>query len=160
PCPPAERPCPLNTPYVIVWDLDLTLGDFSALSRQPDSVDPITVLVRPGLAETLRTLAAADFIHTVLTLATPLYAEIVLRGTGLRRLFERVEGLTQRLKGDAAGLGYALGIPEDERPHRMLFVGDHPLFDAPQDGRVLFHIEPHALSRPAADLARLVLHLR
>jgi hypothetical protein len=150
----------VTDPYVIVWDLDLTLGDFSAMSGQSDDAAPVTVRVRPGIAEALHALSGAGFLHTVLTLATPLYAEIVLRGTGLRQFFVRVEGLTQRIKGDAAGIGDALGVRESERPHRMLFVGDHPLFDAPQDPRVLFHLEPFALSRPAADLTRLVLHLR
>jgi hypothetical protein len=150
----------LNNPYVIVWDLDLTLGDFSALSQQPGGAAPITVRVRPGLAEALRTLSEAGFLHTVLTLATPLYAEIVLRAAGLRQFFTRVEGLTQRAKGDAEGIAAELGIAESARPHRMLFVGDHPLFDAPQDWRVLFHLEPHALTRPADELTRLVLHLR
>jgi hypothetical protein len=150
----------LSDPYVIVWDLDLTLGDFSALSQQPGSPSPITVQVRPGIAEALRTLSEAGFLHTLLTLATPLYAEIVLRATGLRQFFVRVEGLAQRLKGDAAGIAAELGIGENDRPHRMLFVGDHPLFDAPQDLRVLFHLEPFALSRPAEELTRLVLHLR
>jgi hypothetical protein len=42
----------------------------------------------------------------------------------------------------------------------MLFVGDHPLFDEPRDPRVVFHLEPCGLSRPAAELTRLVLYLR
>jgi hypothetical protein len=150
----------LNDPYVIVWDLDLTLGDFSALSQQPGSTGPVTVRIRPGMAEALRALSEAGFLHTVLTLATPLYAEIVLRATGLRQFFTRVEGLTQRPKGDAAGIAAELGIGESDRPHRMLFVGDHPFFDAPQDRRVLFHLEPFALTRSADELTRLVLHLR
>src|SRR5262249_15247702 len=62
--------------------------------------------------------------------------------------------------GDAAGIAAALGIRESERPHRMLFVGDHPLFDEPRDPRVVFHLEPFALMRSALELARLVLHLR
>jgi hypothetical protein len=146
--------------HVIVWDLDNTLGDFSALQGRGESSQPVRVRLRPGLEEMLHTLSAAGFEHTLLTLATPLYAEAVLRGTGLRRFFARVEGLGMRGKGDAAGIGTALGIPESQRPDRMLFVGDHPLFDEPQDPRVVFHLEPCALIRPAADLGRLVLHLR
>jgi len=42
----------------------------------------------------------------------------------------------------------------------MLFVGDHVLFDAPQDPRIVFHLEPNALRRPAAELVELVLALR
>jgi hypothetical protein len=42
----------------------------------------------------------------------------------------------------------------------MLFVGDHPLYDAPQDPRVVFHLEGSATTRPAGELQRLVLHLR
>jgi hypothetical protein len=158
--PERHRVQALNDPYVIVWDLDLTLGDFSALSQRPEGSAAVTVRVRPGIAAALRTLSEAGFLHTLLTLATPLYAEMVLRATGLRQFFSRVEGLTQRMKGDAAGIAADLGIGEHDRPHRMLFVGDHPLFDAPQDHRVLFHLEPFALSRPAAELTRLVLHLR
>jgi hypothetical protein len=146
--------------HVIVWDLDNTLGDFSALHGQGESSQPVQVRLRPGLEPLLHSLAAAGFQHTLLTLATPLYAEAVLRGTGLRHFFVRVEGLGMRGKGDAAGIGEALGIPEGQRPHRMLFVGDHPLFDEPRDPRVVFHLEPCALIRPAADLGRLVLHLR
>lgn len=145
---------------VIVWDLDLTLGDFAALDRREEAAGPVPLRLRPGMAEALGALAAAGFRHAVLTLASPRYAETALRGTGLRDYFELVEGLGQRAKGDAAGVGADLGVGEAERPHRMLFVGDHPLFDAPQDPRVLFHLEPFALSRPAADLVRLVLHLR
>jgi hypothetical protein len=151
---------PVSQPYVIVWDLDLTVGDFSALHQRGEDGGPVTVRTRPGLAEVLRRLAEADFVHVVLTLATPLYAETALRGAGLREFFARVDGLGQRTKGDAAGLGDTLGISAGERPHRMLFVGDHPLFDAPHDIRVLFHLEPYGLERPAEELLRLVLHLR
>jgi hypothetical protein len=43
----------------------------------------------------------------------------------------------------------------------MLFVGDHPLMDAPRGGGgVVFHIELDALSRPAEHLCALVLALR
>jgi hypothetical protein len=150
----------VNRPHVIVWDLDRTLGDFSALRQQGESPDPVTVHVRHGLHQALRSLTESGFVHTLLTLATPLYAEIVLRGTGLRPHFALVEGLGQRDKGDAAGIAADLGIAPDERTHRMLFVGDHPLFDEPRDTGVLFHLEPCGLARPAADLARLVLHLR
>lgn len=150
----------MRTPHVIVWDLDGTLGEFAILTEKSESTEPVSLRVRPGLPEALRRLTEAGFLHTVLTLATPLYAEVVLRGTGLRPYFLRVEGLGQRGKGDAEGIGDSLGIPDDDRPHRMLFVGDHPLFDAPQDPRVVFHLEPCGLARSADDLARLVLHLR
>jgi hypothetical protein len=150
----------VSDPHVIVWDLDNTLGDFSALHRHGDSTAPIRVCLRPGLADALTALSEAGFVHTLLTLATPLYAEVALRGTGLFGYFARVEGVGQRGKGDAAGVGDALGVPEEQRPHRMLFVGDHPLFDEPRDPRVVFHLEPLALTRPAEQLTRLVLHLR
>jgi hypothetical protein len=150
----------VNRPHVIVWDLDRTLGDFTALQQQGESAGPVTVQVRHGLHQALHTLTEAGFVHTVLTLATPLYAEIVLRGTGLRQHFVLVEGLGQRDKGDAAGIAADLGIAPGERPHRMLFVGDHPLFDEPRDVDVLFHLEPCGLMRPAEELARLVVHLR
>jgi hypothetical protein len=150
----------LTHSHVIVWDLDLTLGDFSALNCIGDPAGPVTVKVRPGLERTLRKLSEAGFTHTLLTLASPLYAEMALRGAGIRPFFVRVEGLGQRYKGDAAGIAGALGIPENDLPHRMVFVGDHPIFDAPQDPRILFHLEPMALSRPARDLRRLIVHLR
>jgi hypothetical protein len=150
----------LSRTHVIVWDLDGTLGEFTAVHEQGEAPGAVTVRVRPGLPEALHRLAEAGFAHTVLTLATPLYAEVVLRATGLRQHFFRVEGLGQRGKGDAEGVGDSLGIPEDQRPHRMIFVGDHPLFDEPQDQRVVFHLEPCGLVRPADQLARLVLHLR
>lgn len=146
--------------HVIVWDLDGTLGDFSPLSRLAERADPVTVRVRPGLAESLQRLADAGFVHTLLTLATPRYAAAALGPTGLRPFFRLVEGLGQRGKGDAAGVGNALGIAPDDRPHRMFFVGDHPHFDEPRDPRVVFHLEFCALSRPAGDLEKLLLHLR
>jgi hypothetical protein len=150
----------LGSPHVIVWDLDGTLGDFSPLYEHADAARPIEVLVRPGLGEALQTLSAAGFVHTVLTLATPLSAEVALRATGLRPFFVRVEGCGQRGKGDAAGLAEALGLAPADRPHRMLFVGDHPHYDEPRDPDVVFHLEPWAMARPADELARLVLYLR
>ena len=150
----------MSRPYVIVWDLDGTIGDFDALHRQGECADPISVRVRPHLAETLQALANEGFVHTVLTRATPLYAEVALRVSGLRHFFVRVEGQGQRDKGDAAGLAKELGIPESELPHRMFFVGDLPVFDEPQDPRVLFHLEPCFRERSARELERLVLHLR
>ena len=65
-----------------------------------------------------------------------------------------------RGKGDAAGIGDEMGLTEADRPHRMLFVGDHPLYDEPRDARVLFHLEPCALTRSALDLAALLVRLR
>src|SRR5439155_6694840 len=149
--------------YVLVWDLDGTLGDFEALRQFPLDgrlSEDLYVRVRAGLAAALAALAKEGFTHTLLTLATPRYAEIALRSAGLRECFDLVEGLGQRGKGDAAGIGEALGLPSEQRGDRMLFVGDHPLFDAPRDPRVVFHLEPHALLRGAGDLAALVLHLR
>lgn len=146
-------------PYVIVWDLDDTLGNFEALENSADELDAATVQVRPGLAECLRTLCEHGFIHTVLTLAMPLYAEVALRGTNLRGFFERVECLGQRPKGDAVGIAAAFGLYDTAVADRLLFVGNHP-FDAPQDPRVVFHLELHALNRPADLLTRLVLYLR
>src|SRR5262245_10675786 len=129
--------------YVIVWDLDNTLGEFTALHVQGECPSPVAVRVRPGLAGALRQLSEAGFVHTLLTLATPLYAEMVLRATGLRPFFSRVDGFGQRGKGDAAGLGNVFGLTAEQRPHRMIFIGDHPLFDEPRDPRVVFHLEPY-----------------
>jgi hypothetical protein len=146
--------------HVIVWDLDLTLGRFDALNNRGGSTEAIRVLLRPHLREALESLTAAGFIHTLLTLGTPLYADLILRGTGLRDYFDLVEGHGQRGKGDAAGVASAIGISDDDRPHRMIFVGDHPINDEPRDPRVLFHLEVFALSRSARDMAALVLALR
>jgi hypothetical protein len=143
---------------VIVWDLDGTLGQFSSMPMR-EGGEPITVLLRHGLADALRDLSAAGVVHTVLTMATPLYAEMVLHGTGLRPFFRFVEGQGQRYKGDAAGIGAALGLSADDLPHRMLFIGDHPYNDAPKDRRVLFHFEPQAMARSARDVGRMVHHL-
>jgi hypothetical protein len=150
----------VGQPYVIVWDLDGTLGDFSALEKQADANEPVRILVRAGLAEALRDLSAAGFVHTLLTVASHRYAEIVLRGTGLTPYFDRVEGRGERGKGDAAGIGTLLGLPENAWPDQMLFVGDRLMFDEPQDPRIVFHLELCALTRSADDLRRLVLHLR
>lgn len=150
----------MHQSHVIVWDLDDTLGHFGQLNKAGESTTPITVKVRPGIRQALDALSRAGFRHTVLTLASPLYAEIALRGMGLRDCFMRVEGRGQRGKGDAAGLGEALGMKPDELGHRMLFVGDNTYMDAPQDPNVVFHLEPYAVTRPAAELTRLILHLR
>lgn len=145
--------------YLIVWDLDRTLGVFDGLARMRDAATPVEVELRPGIGRALERLTAEGFAHTVLSLATLDYAELALRGAGLRRHFLEVAGPRQRAKGDAQGIGTSYGIPEAERPARMLFVGDQLQIDAPLDRRVLLHLEPHALRRPAARLVELVLGL-
>jgi hypothetical protein len=152
----------LSASHVIVWDLDGTLGRFDSLNGLGDSPNPVTIQVRPHLREALEGLIELGFRHVLLTLATPLYAELVLHALGVRQLFDRVEGQGQRGKGDAAGLGTELCIGEEERPHRMLFIGDHPHNDEPRDPRVLFHLEMYGLERSARDLvslARVLLDL-
>lgn len=146
----------MSATHVIVWDLDGTLGRFDALNGQGDSPHPITVRVRPHLREALEGLSAAGFRHTLLTLATPLYADLVLQALGVRGLFERVEGKGQRGKGDVAGVASEMGVADADLPHRMLFIGDHPQHDEPRDRRVLFHLELFALERSARDLLSLV----
>jgi hypothetical protein len=147
-------------PYLIVWDLDRTLGVFEALERVRDTAVRVEIELRPGMGRALERLADAGFAHTVLSLATPDYAELALRGAGLRSHFLEVACQGHRFKGDAAGIAQSHGIPEAERGARMLFVGDHVLYDAPQDARVLLHLEPRALRRPADRLVELVLGLR
>lgn len=150
----------MGAPYLLVWDLDGTLGDFDALERHWTDGTPVRLQLRPGLAAALEALGQAGFVHTVLTTATPLYAEVALAAAGLRDHFARVEGRGQRFKGDAAGLAEAFAIPAHERARRVLFVGDRLDFDEPEDPDVVFHLEPCALARPAAQLARLVEYLR
>jgi hypothetical protein len=145
--------------YVLVWDLDRTLGLFDSLDRAQHSTN-VTVMLRPGIALALEALSRAGFVHTVLTLATPIYAQLALHGTGLHHRFEEVAGAGQRPKGDVAGIAKRFGIPEAQRGERMLFIGDHPLFDAPTDRSVVFHLELRALWRDAAKLTDLVLALR
>ena len=145
---------------MIVWDLDRTLGVFDAIERGGGDNEPLTVLLRPGIHEALAKLSAEGFLHVVLTLATPSYADIALRGTGLFKFFAEIACAGQRMKGDAAGLAAAHGVPHEEMHDRMIFVGDHPWFDAPKDPRIVFHIEPSALRRSAAPLADLILELR
>ncbi|MCI0458568.1 MAG: HAD family hydrolase, partial [Gemmataceae bacterium] len=91
----------MGTPYLIVWDLDNTVGEFDELQRADGNPEGVWVLVRPGLAEALALLTREGFTHSLLTLASPRYAELALRGTGLRDSFARVEGFGQRGKGDA-----------------------------------------------------------
>lgn len=146
--------------YIIVWDLDRTLGVFDAIGRSRGDGAPVTVFLRPGIEAALARLSAEGFAHVVLTLATPAYAATVLAGTGLRPHFLEVACAGQRPKGDTEGIARTHGIPLDEVHHRMLFVGDHPWYDAPRDPRVVFHIEPFATRRPAEPLADLILELR
>jgi hypothetical protein len=149
----------VSSPYVVVWDLDRTLGLFDALEHEHDARE-VTVFLRPGIADAIHELSRAGFTQTVLTLATSRYAEVALRGTGLRDYFVEVAGVGQRAKGDAEGIGDLLGVPAKDRPHRMFFIGDHPLFDAPEDSGVVFHLEPNALNRHARDVVRLIATLR
>lgn len=150
----------MGSPHVIVWDLDGTIGDFYALEKHCDSNTAVTIKTRPGLAESLSTLSRAGFVHTLLTMATPTYAEAALRGSGLRDHFALVEGQGKRCKGDVEGLARFLGIPAAEVPSRFLFVGDRMMFDEPNHPHVVFHLELLALTRPASELECLVLHLR
>lgn len=146
--------------FVVVWDLDDTLGSFNSLTDTRRWSQRATVHIRPGIREALERLSAEGFVHTVLTLASPAYAELALRGTGLRRHFAEVAGVGQRKKGDVEGIASAFGIPPEEWPHRILFIGDHPMYDPPRSPEVVFHLEVHALDRPAGDLAELILTLR
>jgi hypothetical protein len=150
----------MSNPHVIVWDLDGTLGDFYALEKNCDGHFAVKVTTRPDLTTTLQALGRAGFVHCVLTMATSGYAEVSLRGTGLREYFASVEGQGQRRKGDVAGLARHFSIPAAEVAARILFVGDRMVFDEPDDPEVVFHLEPCALTRPAEQLERLVLHLR
>lgn len=149
----------MPSPFVIVWDLDHTLGSFDSLEGARPT-EEVTVELRPGIGEVLARLGREGFHHTVLTMATPTYAELALRGTGLRDHFIEVAGAGQRNKGDVEGIAQLLDMPLSECQHRMLFVGDHPLLDAPRGGEVVFHVELDALSRSAEDLLALVLALR
>ena len=138
----------MSAPYLIVWDLDETLGTFTTIADAPGAGQEATVHLRPGIREAIERLMGEDFIHCVLTLAMPAYAEAALRGTGLRELFLDVAGRGQRPKGDASGLAELFGIPKAQMPERMLFIGDHPWLDPPTDPRVVFHLETRALRRP------------
>jgi hypothetical protein len=144
--------------YIIVWDLDRTLGEFAALERA-EARAPVTVYLRPGIEAALVELSRAGFAHVLLTLATPTYADVVLRGTGLYEHFIEVACAGQRRKGDARGIAETHGVPPEQMHDRMIFIGDHPWFDAPRDRRVVFHIEPSALRRRAEPLAALILEL-
>lgn len=146
--------------YLIVWDLDGTLGEFSALENRILSNEPIRITTRPGLQQSLKSLTEAGFGHTVLTMATKTYADLALSGSQLIDHFQRVEGIGQRNKGDVEGIAKAFDIPMSEAPDRMIFVGDRMIFDEPRHRDVLFHLEPAALAQPADRLEKLLLHLR
>src|SRR5262245_7294465 len=105
--------------FVLVWDLDDTLGNFHVLTDTRRWTEPATVHLRPGIAAVLERLSAEGFVHTVLTLASSAYAELALRGTGLRHHFAEVSGVGQRHKGDADGIAQTFGIAPEECPHRM-----------------------------------------
>jgi FMN phosphatase YigB (HAD superfamily) len=149
----------VTVPYVIVWDLDRTIGLFDALEH-PRGAREVTVALRPGIREAVAELDRLGFKQTVLTLASERYAEIALRGSGLHDAFVEVACAHQRKKGDAEGIARLLGIPAEERQHRMLFVGDHPLFDVPNDNDVVFHLEPNALRRHAKHVVALATTMR
>ncbi|MBW2533643.1 MAG: hypothetical protein JRI55_19295 [Deltaproteobacteria bacterium] len=146
--------------FLIVWDLDHTIGVFDAMAHVATAYDSVTIELRSDMDRTLTRLTEEGFSHTVLTLASRTYAEVILRATGLRDHFLEVSGMGERSKGDAEGIARKFGIPVEECHDRMLFVGDHPLFDVPQDRRVVFHFEPHPLRRSAAAVAELALTLR
>lgn len=146
-------------PYVIVWDLDGTLGEFSALEGNCDADEPVEISVRPGLSECLMSLSSLGIKHTVLTMASPIYAELALRGAGVRQHFTRVECMGQRRKGDVLGISGDFGIPATAVGDRILFVGDRMPFDEPDHPDVVFHLELCATIRPADRFERLVLLL-
>lgn len=144
---------------ILVWDLDLTLGEFDSLSRLHDVDREVTVRLRPGIGDALGRLADAGFVHVVLTAASPPYAELALRATGLRDRFAEVSGRGQRFKGDVLGIASAHGVPQERVGDRVLFVGDQPLIDAPTHKGTVFHFEPRALSRSAGEFEALVHRL-
>jgi len=146
--------------FLLVWDLDHTLGVFDALADMRDDAQPVTIRLRQGIDEALTQLSAEGFAHTVLTLASPSYAQLALRGSGLQHHFLEIAAAGQRPKGDVKGLASKFDIPHDECPSRMLFIGDHSVYDPPLDPRVVFHLEPHALRRPAGPVTALLLALR
>ncbi len=146
--------------FLIVWDLDHTLGVFDAIADVYDETQPVTVKLRQGIDDALVRLSDEGFSHSVLTLASPSYAQLALLGTSLRRHFLEIAAAGQRPKGDVEGVAHTFGIPFEQRPDRMLFIGDHPLYDPPQDPRVVFHLERYAVRRPAEQVASLVLSLR
>ena len=90
--------------YLIVWDLDRTLGVFDGLEKLRAVNERAQVELRPGIGASLDRLSREGFSHTVLTLATPDYAELALRGTGLRHHFLEVACQGQRPKGDVEGI--------------------------------------------------------
>ena len=51
----------MTRPYVIVWDLDGTIGVFKALNHSIGADTPVSVEIRPGMAETLQKLSRAGF---------------------------------------------------------------------------------------------------
>lgn len=147
----------MTAPYIMVWDLDRTLGVFDGLHGVvPGWTGPVKVELRPELEAALSALSARGWVHRVLTLASPTYARLALEGTGLAQAFERIEGRGERHKGDVAGIALDYELDEACWGDRMFFVGDHMLYDPPRHHRVLFHYEPHALSRSAMDVVGLV----
>jgi hypothetical protein len=152
---------PMNADSVVlVWDLDKTLGFFEPLYKSWDRDQPVTIQFRPGIIDTLENLNKQGFTHRLLTLASLPAAQMVLGAAGIRDLFVAIEGIGNRGKGDVSGIGRAHNLTEKQWPHNMLFIGDHPFNDAPVDLRVVFHLEIHALSRPAKQLESLILQLR
>lgn len=147
-------------PHIIVWDLDDTIGDFHALEDNCESNSVVSVFTRPGLITTLETLRQLGFINSLLTMATSVYAEIALWGTGLYDLFDRIECRGQRRKGDVEGIATAFGIDTKDCPHQIIFIGDKMVFDEPDNPNVVFHLEPFAMNRPAIELQHLILYLR
>lgn len=144
---------------ILVWDLDETLGHFRELYGLWDLSQEVTLKLRPGIKPALQRLADAGFRHHLLTLASPTGAEMVLKATGLRPLFEHVEGMGQRGKGDVEGLCQLYGVPEALSPDRLLFIGDRPFHDCPRHEDVVFHLEIHCLTRPAEHTERLIQKL-
>ncbi|MBL8194185.1 MAG: HAD family hydrolase [Blastocatellia bacterium] len=144
----------MKEPYLLVWDLDGTIGNFEKLEKYRENLP--TVEARPEIAPALEILSKIGFIHTVLTMATSTYAEIALKATGLRHFFAKVEGQGQRLKGDVIGIANDFGINPKNYAHKIMFIGDRMLFDEPRHSEVIFHLERFALTRPASQLQILV----
>ena len=137
-----------ETPRVICWDLDETLGNFRPIGYEmmekelPSFIEPTSI--RYGISDLLTELSEAGYRHYITTSGSYDYAQEVLFRTDLAKNFTGVFG-RETISNPYGGKMYqpvidSENMTRDEARSNMIVVGDAP-GDMPTDieGLVFIH---------------------